>query len=385
MGRCYAVLLTMTVVLGCSVPTQPVAPRPTARASGATGAREIVDLGTLGGSWSMATGITGRGQVIGRSAVPGSHDVHGFVWCDGRMRDVGILGEEPPGSSVFPLDYNERGQIVGYNSYGLNHVRAFLWRRGVLRDLGALRPGGFSQVVANAISPAGHVVGQSDAVPSGRHAFLWQDGAMTDLGTLRGEASVAWDVNSSGQVVGWSDGRAFLWEEGAMQDLGPVLEGGGGALKINEAGQVTGSSGTQVFFWSHGERQDIGPSGAATSPVAINDRGQVALNADGDAFVWDAGVLTPLGSLAGGRTTASAMNNQTQIVGSSAVAPSEDHAFVWENGAMSDLGTLGGTQSAAVAINSGGDVAGWALDASQESHAVLWRRAQAQSDLARGH
>ena len=56
-------------------------------------------------------------------------------------------------------------------------------------------------------------------------AAISQNGSTTILGTLGGLSSIAYDVNSNGQIVGTSqiaDGsyHAFLWKEGTMYDLG---------------------------------------------------------------------------------------------------------------------------------------------------------------------
>lgn len=83
------------------------------------------------------------------------------------------------------------------------------------------------------------------------HAFFWQNGVMTDLGTLLGDSnSVAYDINSKGQVVGVScdvnfNCRPFLWENGAMTDLNSLIRSncslyltfGSG---INDRGEITG-------------------------------------------------------------------------------------------------------------------------------------------------
>jgi probable HAF family extracellular repeat protein len=90
-----------------------------------------------------------------------------------------------------------------------------------------------------------------------RHAFLYRDGVLTDLGTLGGDVSVAYGINTLGQIVGWSaaepvradkpstSNRAFLYEDGHMKDLtrhltGPLapyvtLEA---ATAINDAGVI---------------------------------------------------------------------------------------------------------------------------------------------------
>jgi probable HAF family extracellular repeat protein len=51
----------------------------------------IIDLGTLGGTSSRALGINALGQVVGWSELA-SGAVHGFVYSDGQMTDVGTLG-----------------------------------------------------------------------------------------------------------------------------------------------------------------------------------------------------------------------------------------------------------------------------------------------------
>jgi probable HAF family extracellular repeat protein len=60
---------------------------------------------------------------------------HGLLWQNDTVTDLGNLG----GTSTFPLDINNRGQVVGLSSLPDDATfHAFLWQDGVMTDLGAL-------------------------------------------------------------------------------------------------------------------------------------------------------------------------------------------------------------------------------------------------------
>src|SRR5512135_846697 len=61
-----------------------------------------------------------------------------------------------------------------------------------ITDLGTF---GGPQSTANAINPAGAVVGSADSSNGRSDAFLWQHATMTDLGTLGGGGSYATAIN----------------------------------------------------------------------------------------------------------------------------------------------------------------------------------------------
>ena len=204
----------------------------------------VTDLGTLGGTASIAFGINNLRQVVGLSNTTTSGiRPHAFLWQDGVITDLGTLGGQFDRGEAIGI--NDLGQVVGDSTTTSGAEHAFLWQNGAMTDLGTLG-GGFS--VAEGINRSGAVVGLSTTSSQTTHAFLWQNGAMTDLGTLGGTFSSASSINNLGQVVGVSNTSsglpyAFLWQNGVMTNLG-TLSGdfASQALGINNQGQVVGAS-----------------------------------------------------------------------------------------------------------------------------------------------
>ncbi len=86
----------------------------------------MVDLGTLGGTFSQANSVNGDGQVVGESLLAGDSTDRGFVWTPaGGMVDLGTLG----GTQSEARAVNSGGQIAGgSNTAGDAEFHATLWR-----------------------------------------------------------------------------------------------------------------------------------------------------------------------------------------------------------------------------------------------------------------
>lgn len=244
----------------------------------------LIDLGTLGGYESGAQFINAGGQVAGISSnttvdpfpndnfwIPFGTEMRGFVWRDGVMRDLGTLG----GSDTAQAVQNQRGQIAGYSytnftpnpTTGLPTIHPFLWDHGHMRDLGSL---GGTIALANWMNDRGDVVGMSNlAGDETGHPFLWAHGSMRDLGSLGGGFGAANYVNNRGDVTGGALAaddtfHGFLWRQGKLVDLPPVgdaVHAFGNAL--NDRDQVVGNeldadfNETDAALWSDGRGYDL--------------------------------------------------------------------------------------------------------------------------------
>jgi len=129
----------------------------------------VVDLGTLGGNFSFATGINSRGTIVGCSRLAGDTITHAFIWKDGVLSDLGTLG----GQDSCANDIDDAGRVVGSADPATGVGHAVIWDHGVVTDLGLLAGAGGSTAIA--INARGTVVGTFQPVPGvgAEHAAMW--------------------------------------------------------------------------------------------------------------------------------------------------------------------------------------------------------------------
>ncbi len=345
----------------------------------------IVDLGTLGGYYTVPTSINLFADVAGYSFVAGDAYYHAFLSHRGSMTDLATFG----GDFSWAGAGNNFNQVAGgaettlqdaadYTFFcGPPQCHAALWVNGrPPRDLGTL-PGGLNSA-ATWINDRGQVVGNSDITTTlgtvnqfmDFHAFLWQDGRMRDLGTLRnGHASTANGINTLGDVTGASQVdttvppnwlaaghhsppfHAYLWNGRKMTDLHPLTGNWGDetiGVAVNNLDQIAGivymtdDKTMHAALWNHGVMRDLGvlPGDSISEAWGINDLGAVV------GFSY---------------------NSETYM----------ERPVLWVGGKMLDLGTMVPADSDLIpveadAINIWGQIAGAAYSQTTgEFHAVI--------------
>jgi probable HAF family extracellular repeat protein len=316
----------------------------------------VQDLGTLGGTFSLAGGLNNKGQVDGFASLAGSTPTHAFLWRKGIMTDLGTLGGPNSFANSRP---SEKGEVGGaaetkspdpngenFCSNQSNHMicQPFVWQKGAMTALPTL--GGNNGAVRGGLNNHGQAVGVAE-------------------NTTKDPTCVAPQVLQFKPVIWHKD-----WDKDDVQEL-PTLLGDpdGVALAINDEGQATGQTGNCAllgdgFFTAN---QILG------AHAVLWQREEVEFQNEDDRVHW---TVTDLGSLGGAMNNAGqALNHRGQVVGNSdLVGDKTGHAFLWEDGVMRDLGTLPGDfSSGANSINDEGQVVGGSADINGKGRAFLWQ------------
>lgn len=271
----------------------------------------VVNLGSFGGSSSIAYHIDNAGLVVGWSQTS-LNDYHAFSATGGSPQDMN------PGaaSNSFAYGANGAGQIVG-TSYINGETYGTIWSGSGVSYLG---PG----TSATSINASGQIAGGNG------HAVVYDNGKLTDLGTLPGgNWSAGYGINDNGMVAGYgstaSGFRAFTWTaDSGFSMLGTLGGNSSYAMGINNQGQVAGNSiaadrYAHAFIATNGILTDLGTAGSNSYAYGINNAGAVVgYNAAG-AFLYNGSVLN-LNSLIGSNSgwqleQAYSINDSGKIVG----------------------------------------------------------------------
>jgi len=301
------------------------------------------------------------------------------------VEDLGVFTDG--GGATLATGINAAGDVSGYGDHSGGGYTAFRWSNATLTDLGSLGCGSHG----NGINAAGTVVGFSNVTcaESDKAEVESSGNSLVDIGNLAFRPTVAYAINTSGQIAGSSvtahgTGRAFISGPGGtglqQVDLLATNEPPGAqtlaALGVNDGGDVVGSaffsdnacgSHDAPFLYTSGNGtiEELGGLNCSGEATAVNNSGVVVGFEGTYAFKWD-GAIHDLGLPPGASfSQALAVNNPGTIVGASyATQLSPPEAWVYGAGglrALNDLidPALGWDLRVAAGINDSGQIAGY--------------------------
>jgi probable HAF family extracellular repeat protein len=140
----------------------------------------LVDIGTLGGTYSAGTSINNLNQAVGISSLANSTQNHLFLYAQGQMHDLGA----PSGESFVSAAINSHGEIIG-STGGTSYIK-----QGV----------GFRKLsfLAGALNDNGDIVGRKQVKNGSSHAFVLYGGVTPQDLNLLVEPSVPFLTSANG-------------------------------------------------------------------------------------------------------------------------------------------------------------------------------------------
>jgi probable HAF family extracellular repeat protein len=134
----------------------------------------MTDLGALAGGSSGTAWISENGLIVGSSEngvldpLSGYVEADAVLWMKGQIIKLGSLG----GTFSLAVAVNNRAQAVGFAQNAISdpfsmlglgtQTRAFRWEHGVMQDLGTL---GGPDAMAFFVNERGQVAGQTLTIP----------------------------------------------------------------------------------------------------------------------------------------------------------------------------------------------------------------------------
>jgi probable HAF family extracellular repeat protein len=327
----------------------------------------VIDLGTLGGTYSVGFGINNKGDVAGQAATLAQTDgfaATAFLWTKQKgTSNLGVFG--PPLFPACPTCSSDAAAV------GANGEVA-----------------GGSEIAT--LDPNGEDFGQFNP-PNPTHRVMrgsiWRNGVMTVLPNLLGgnNANVFW-MNNLGQISGVGENGTFDASCSTVTPFQvyrfqPVIWGPNGEIQRVLSPLVSKGDTVAYAFTINDHGQTVGNSGLC-STVGLPPS-SVGNSTAAHAVLWESDDSVPhdLGSLGGAFNGASSINNRGEVVGV-AQSPIDGtvHAFLWtRQTGMLDYGAFPGAVATVVGCchtnNDRGEIVGFSIEPDNPyfGRALIWQ------------
>jgi uncharacterized membrane protein len=158
---------------------------------------EFTRIAFPGSVQTEAWGINPQGDVIGRYRLAGDPRTFGFLLSDGVFTDISVPGH----LHTLPIKISPSGEIVGciHDVNFLRDMRGYV-QRGDNVSLFELLPSTMHNGVARG---GGTIAGISFDSATQVHAYVLERGIYTQFDYPGATFTQAWDVSSTGKVVGY--------------------------------------------------------------------------------------------------------------------------------------------------------------------------------------
>ena len=215
----------------------------------------MTDLGTLPDhDWSRAVSINEGGDILGLSGENESGTSTPVIWTKSGISELPIP-LLPNASFGEPTDFNQEGEVVGWDVVGFQHAWIWTSTRGK-HDITANAPAPGAEGIASQINSSGLVAGTNKAASCSGFTECWRGFVWSfthgyaDIGTPGADPNVAvttLGLNNLGTLVGWTMDNSLLmrpyrWSADGGFTMLQVATAPGYAMSLNDNRIAVGAS-----------------------------------------------------------------------------------------------------------------------------------------------
>lgn len=199
---------------------------------------QFMKIAFPGAVGTEAWGINPQGDIVGRYRLAGDPRTFGFLWSDGVFTDISVPGH----LHTLPIKISPSGEIVGciHDVDFLRDMRGYV-QRGDDVSLFELLPSTMHNGVARG---GGLIAGISFDSPTLVHGYVLEQGAYTQFDFPGATFTQAWDVSSTGKVVGYFNpvaSHGFSLDGGVFTQIDVPGASWTRIFGINPQGEMVGS------------------------------------------------------------------------------------------------------------------------------------------------